>query len=130
MPLMMSPFSKYATFHGRATRAEYFGFTVFVLFIVLLLVLLTFVPAFAERDDMQTALFALMAIVVLGSMMPTWAVGVRRLHDRGLSGWWQLVSFIPYVGGLVWLVLVSLPGTPGENRYGGNLKGSAGVPRD
>jgi len=42
----------------------------------------------------------------------------RRLHDRDMSGWFYLLVFIPYLGGLILFVITLLPGTPGENRYG------------
>jgi len=41
-----------------------------------------------------------------------------RPGDTNRSGWWQLVSLVPLVGGLVMLVLYLLSGTPGGNRFG------------
>ena len=54
----------------------------------------------------------------LGIIVPGIAVTVRRLHDRDMSGWFYLLVFIPYLGGLILFVITLLPGTPGENRYG------------
>lgn len=44
---------------------------------------------------------------------------VRRFHDRGKSGWWSLISFIPYIGG-IWILVECgcLKGTDGSNQYG------------
>jgi uncharacterized membrane protein YhaH (DUF805 family) len=50
-------------------------------------------------------------------------VQVRRLHDQDKSGWLILLSFIPYIGGLILLVLMLIDGTPGANRYGPDPKG-------
>ena len=50
--------------------------------------------------------------------MPSLAVTARRLHDTNRSAWWILVNIIPYVGGLVLVVLCVLSGTSGPNRYG------------
>ncbi|CAH0435727.1 Putative membrane protein [Clostridium neonatale] len=54
----------------------------------------------------------------LAFLLPTIAVVVRRLHDIGKSGWWYLISFIPLVGVIWFLVLMCMDGTHGENKYG------------
>ena len=54
-------------------------------------------------------------------MIPNLAVTIRRLHDQDKSGWWLLISFIPF-GGLVLLVFMFIDGTPGENEYGPSPK--------
>ena len=47
------------------------------------------------------------------------AASVKRWHDCGKSGWWMLVTFVPVVGGLWYLIECGfLPGTPGPNIYG------------
>jgi len=46
------------------------------------------------------------------------AVGCRRLHDRGLSGWLQLLLIIPPVGTLILVIMWLLPGQAGDNNYG------------
>jgi uncharacterized membrane protein YhaH (DUF805 family) len=51
-------------------------------------------------------------------LIPHWAVSVRRLHDSDKSGWWLLLGLVPVVGGLIVMILMLLPGTPGPNRYG------------
>ena len=45
-------------------------------------------------------------------LVPALAVGARRLHDTGLSGWWQLLHLVPYLGGLVLLVLYAQDSKP------------------
>jgi uncharacterized membrane protein YhaH (DUF805 family) len=102
--LMFQPLVKYADFTGRARRSEYWLF-----------VLLNFV----------TALFAitlggdvLMTLVWLGLVIPNIAVAARRLHDIDMSGWWLLISLLPFIGAIVLLVFMLLPGTSGENRFG------------
>jgi uncharacterized membrane protein YhaH (DUF805 family) len=49
-----------------------------------------------------------------------WAIRVTvlRLHDMNRSGWWVLVTLIPYVGWVASLVLMFMPGTPEDNDYG------------
>ena len=43
---------------------------------------------------------------------------MRRLHDTDRSGWWYLITLVPFVGGIVLLVFTLLKGTPGPNRFG------------
>jgi len=58
-------------------------------------------------------------IVGLIVLYPTLALYTKRWHDRGKSGWWTLIIFIPLIGGIWALVeLGFLKGTPGPNQYG------------
>ena len=65
----------------------------------------------------------LLIIFYLAILLPTMAVGVRRLHDTGRSGWFLLISLIPIIGGIVLLVFTVTDSTPGANQYGPNPKG-------
>ena len=68
-------FSKYAEFNGRASRSEYWWFWVFT----------SLVCSIASLIDPT-----LCAICQLGLLLPTIAVGVRRMHDTNHSGWYLL----------------------------------------
>ena len=46
------------------------------------------------------------SLVVLGLLLPALAVGTRRLHDIGKSGWWQLIM-LTVIGLLVLIYLSS-----------------------
>ncbi len=98
-------FTKYVGFEGRAGRSEYWWW---VLFVVVVSVLLGVVGA-----EMLGGVFS------LATLLPSLAVGARRLHDIGKSGWWQLLGFIPLIG---WLVLIYWGVQPGE---GDNAHGPA-----
>ncbi|TKI81578.1 DUF805 domain-containing protein [Bacillus wiedmannii] len=52
-------------------------------------------------------------------IVPTLAVGARRLHDSGKTGWWQLLNLVPF-GGAVLLVFCIIESDEGENKYGPN----------
>jgi uncharacterized membrane protein YhaH (DUF805 family) len=65
---------------------------------------------------------ALIFIYMLGSIVPSLAVLVRRLHDSGKSGWYYFVSLIPLAGPIWLLVLLATDSTPGDNEYGPNPK--------
>ena len=59
----------------------------------------------------------------LFSLIPWWALSVRRLHDIDRSGWWILLWLVPMFGWVVMLVFLCLDGTLGRNRYGYDPKG-------
>lgn len=106
----------YADFQGRARRKEYWMFTLLVTLATVLAVIL------GGAESSVGGL--LLLVIVLGGLIPGLAVTVRRLHDLGLSGWLVLIGLLPYVGGLVLLILMLLDGKPGTNQYGPNPKES------
>jgi uncharacterized membrane protein YhaH (DUF805 family) len=64
-------------------------------------------------------MLVLLMIVSLVVIWPGLAINIKRWHDRDKSGWWILISLIPFVGPIWALVEVGfLPGTPGPNQYG------------
>jgi len=111
--------SKYATFSGRASRSEYWWFVLFS-------VLVSFGTQFL---DIFLGLFLLNLIASLALLLPSLAVGVRRLHDTDRSGWWLLLLLIPVIGWIVVLVFNCMRGTVGPNRFGEDpLPAPAAVP--
>ena len=111
---------KYATFSGRARRAEYWYFVLFYLLISLGICLLEWVVGLSG-DDRRGPLSLLFD---LGLFLPSLAVGVRRLHDIGRSGWWLLIGLVPIVGWLVLLYFLVTEGDRGPNAYGPDPKAS------
>jgi len=98
-------FSKYATFEGRARRSEYWWFALFSFIIALIL------------NFIGPVLGGIWSLVAL---LPSLAVGARRLHDIDRSGWWLLIGFIPLIGLIVLIVFFVKPGQTGANRFGAN----------
>ena len=63
-----------------------------------------------------------LGLFALASVIPAIAVEVRRFHDQDKSGWFILLNLIPFIGGLIVLVMMFLDGTPGANRFGPDPK--------
>jgi len=115
---------KYADFSGRAPRREYWMYMLwYVILIVALAIVFGVNGAALMRDGSGFGLGnAVIGLVSLALILPSLAVAVRRLHDTGRSGWWWLISFIPF-GSIVLLVFMVLESQPGDNLYGPNPKG-------
>jgi uncharacterized membrane protein YhaH (DUF805 family) len=108
--------SKYAVFSGRSRRKEYWMFQLINLLIAAVLV------AGDLASGMRSMGFnALLVLYAFATILPGLAVAVRRLHDINRSGWWLLLSLIPF-GGLVLLIFACLDSDPGPNQYGPNPK--------
>ncbi len=93
----------YADFHGRATRQE---FWMYVLIYVIIYVILAMV------NNVLTLVYSLALLV------PGIAITARRLHDTGLSGWWQLLGLIPLIGWIIVIVLCVRKSNPAGDKYG------------
>jgi len=108
---------KYATFSGRAQRAEYWYFILINIIVNTVLVILDVL--FGTLSPNGTGLLS--GIYSLAVLIPHIAVGARRLHDIGKSGWWQLIVIIPIIG---WILIIIWFATDSEedNQYGENPK--------
>ncbi len=120
---------RYADFSGRSRRLEYWMFTLgYVLAAIVIAGVAGMFGAFSYDSDLSPAdglpalLLLLLGLLGLALIVPSIAVQVRRFHDQNRTGWLVLLSFIPYIGGLIVLVFMCLPGTPGPNRYGPDPK--------
>jgi uncharacterized membrane protein YhaH (DUF805 family) len=117
MDQYIDAFRKYAVFSGRATRKEYWMFTLFNL---LAYIILNFVLSPIKLDFLSI-------IYGLATLIPSLAIGVRRLHDTGRTGWWLLLNLIPFLGTAVVMVFLVLDSQTGTNIYGPNPKGDTYV---
>lgn len=110
MNYLLEPFKRYADFSGRATRKEYWMFTLFFFVIAIALV------SIGQKDNP-----VLLGVFYLGSFIPYMALTTRRLHDIGRSGWWQLIGLVPLIGWIVMLVFLVMDSVD-ENKHGPNPK--------
>lgn len=158
MEWMILPFRRYVDFTGRSRRMEFWMFQLLnlVVYALLLAVMFSGLPWQAMMDqsnmgapppgvdpDNPFSVFGMFGVTFwaggalvmlwwLGTIIPMLAVTVRRLHDRGMSGWWYgglliasfipLVSIIAFPGYIALLVVALLPSQPGMNKWGDNPK--------
>jgi len=102
---------KYAVFSGRARRKEYW---MFFLFNIIIAFILGFVLGIIQAAT-HINLSSVSLIYSLAILIPSIAVGIRRMHDLGRSGWWILFPVVNFV-------FLCLDGQPEENEYGPNPK--------
>ncbi|MFO1119461.1 MAG: DUF805 domain-containing protein [Rhodospirillales bacterium] len=101
------------SFDGRTGRSDYW--LRFNLPVIVISAILGAVEGAANGGEIGL----LSSLFMLAALWPSWAVGVKRCHDRDRSGWFLLIGLIPIVGG-IWLLveLGFLRGTIGPNKYG------------
>ena len=145
---------KYAVFTGRARRKEYWMFVLWNIIISLALFLIGLLIIIGATLTKNASLilmsYAVYVLLVggysLAIILPSFDVGVRRLHDTNNSGWWMLISLF---SGIFYLIMVNVSNVeyklicslvclictivmlvffvkdsqPGDNKYGSNPKG-------
>lgn len=171
MHWMLMPLRRYAEFSGRSRRKEYWMFALGMALLYLILVMLmvammgsailsaagSAAAADSSGDPAATAgmlgamlgggiVGILILVIWLALLIPTIALGIRRLHDIDRTGWWLMLGYGPYIlsvilsiagsvelgailnivsmiGFLVLLVFAVTAGTKGPNRFGPDPKG-------
>lgn len=113
--------AKYATFRGRARRPEFWWFFLFVVVASWLAAIVDSVLMSGYSAGPVAVSGPFGAITNLLVLIPSLAVGTRRLHDTGRTGWWQLLLLIPCAGLVLLAVMWSLAGERGPNKYGDPL---------
>lgn len=103
-------YRRYVQFDGRASRLGFWSFFIGNFFAPIALALI------GGLLDIGFLVW-IAGIWTLLTIVPTVAVGVRRLHDHHFSGWWMLIA-PTVIGTVVLLIGFALPGDPGPNRYG------------
>ena len=92
---VISVLSNWNNFSDRACRSEFWYFQ---LAYIIVAVIISFIELKLVSD------FPISILLDILLLIPALAVTARRLHDYGLSGWWQL-SYITVIGVFVVLVL-------------------------
>lgn len=134
MDWMLLPLRRYMSFGGRSRRREYW---MFALFLLLCMIGLRAIEAmlgiesageWAYRNGWEMGVWEkveggpLVGFFALGTLLPSLAVSIRRLHDSNRSGWWMLLALVPILGTIWLLILMLVRGTHGPNRYGADPK--------
>jgi uncharacterized membrane protein YhaH (DUF805 family) len=98
----------YAQITGRASRSEYWWFVLFT----------AIASGAASALDVLFPGDLLLTLFGLATLIPGIALGVRRMHDIGKSGWWLLIGLIPIIGGFWLIVWLATKSDAGSNQWG------------
>ncbi len=125
---LMGPLKRLFDFNGRSGRKEYWLYVLWLIpvwaaavFIVItscLAVCAALYEPSAQEGCGWTGVVISIILTWVGVPVMLMSARARRLHDLNMSGWWQLLSLIPYLGTLAVCILMCLPGTAGKNRFG------------
>jgi uncharacterized membrane protein YhaH (DUF805 family) len=100
----------YTNFEGRARRKEFWMFT--------LVSLVINVGTLILDASLFSDLGLVNGLYTLAILLPSIAVGIRRMHDINKSGWWLLLWIVPVIG-WVWLIILHCRDSDiGDNIFG------------
>lgn len=105
-------FNKFANFEGRARKSEFWWFQLFYVIVLMLGTIIDYLLGYIE-------LFYWIGYIIC--LLPGLAVGSRRLHDTGRSGWWQLL-YLTIIGVIVLIVWWVADGEKKKNKFGNPIK--------
>jgi len=107
----------YAGFNGRARRMEFWMYN-------LIFAIGFFALSLLSQISTIGMIFRIIStLAVFALIVPSIAVGVRRLHDTGKTGWWMLLAIIPFVGWIILVIFFVIDGQSQYNIYGNDPKG-------
>ena len=124
-------------FNGRIRRLQWWMGSLIILGIMLAVVVVVSTLIGVVYGDYRNA--PAVVTIIFGAILVAcyvaiiWiqlALGVKRLHDKDMSGWWTLISFVPFGGFVLLVILGFLDGTQGPNRFGPSPKGIGGASTD
>ena len=107
-------FVNYKNFSGRSSRADYWFFYLFDIFVFNLMSIIQGSSNFGEG---LISVDTLIIMIGVGVGVPYLAVGVRRLHDVNRSGWWLLAA-VTIIGIFLLLYWLIKAGDAEPNRFG------------
>lgn len=119
----------YVNFSGRSSRSAYWyvvlwNAIIISILYILILVFTVFTAATSSVSDAtgdftfimtsgSTLLILLLLFLYeLATFIPLLALTIRRLHDSNKSGWFVLLSLIPFVGSIIMIIFMCMPSEP------------------
>ena len=105
-------------FKDRTTRKDYWMAVLFIFLISFVIGLIFPGTTETTSNTFNYQASTVSSIWSLITLIPSFAVTVRRLHDINKSGWWVLIELVPIVGLIVMLVFVCSKSVDTDNKYG------------
>ena len=129
-------FKRYMDFSGRSTKEEYwypiiFHVSIYLILITTYIILFSFffTSSLVYGSAFGSVISFLLVLIFIISLLyfllifiPLLSVSIRRLHDIGYSGWYLLISFIPFLGQIFLIFLFLKDSERGKNKWGSYSK--------
>ncbi len=112
----ISVFSNWNNFSGRACRSEYWYFLLSVILVAFILTIFEVLLGIYSIEIGYGPLTLIFQIIVI---IPSISLTSRRLQDRGISGWWQLLQ-LTIIAIPILIIIYMLPAKEDENKWGRN----------
>lgn len=107
-----SGFKNYIVFEGRACRSEFWFWVLFTFLVSIVSSVLDLILFPGNEISLINTLTG------LALLLPSLAVGARRLHDIDKTGWWLLLWLVPIIGWIILIVWAIKRGDGTANRFG------------
>ena len=106
----------FTSFEGRIGRQQmWMG----IIVLIVISIVATVLDLLLGTMSAESGIGIISGIFTLVAIYPSFALYAKRWHDRGKSGWWSLIIFVPLIGVIWWLIECGiLRGTEGPNNYG------------
>lgn len=104
-------FKRYFVIEGRTSRRSFWLFVAGYICVTIIISLI----AKLLSANLGKTLSWLFELVI---MIPSFTIGIRRLHDINKSGWLELLAFVPVIGWIILVVFACQKGDEGSNEYG------------
>jgi len=120
-------FLRWKDFSGRSSRSEFWWAQLAIVLMYILFIgsIVYTASAYGSNVLLGYLPVLLTSLLVIAAIIPTWAVTIRRLHDRNMSGWYCLlfnlcntIPVINFVSIIAMIVIYCLPSTNGFNKFG------------
>lgn len=104
-------FARYVDFRTRSTRSQYWWWTLWMIVLSFGAALIDVMLTLGDSGPVNL-------LLSLATFLPSIAVGIRRLHDIGRTGWWFLIVLVPVIGWIVLIVFYCTKSQEGPNNWG------------
>tara|TARA_R110002020_G_scaffold327121_2_gene542772 strand:- start:11522 stop:12112 length:591 start_codon:yes stop_codon:yes gene_type:complete len=111
MGALKDGFARYVDFKTRSTRSQYWWFTLWMILFSIGAAMIDGMMGMGDSGPIGL-------LVSLGTFLPSIAIGIRRLHDIGRTGWWFLIVLVPLIGWIVLIVFWCTRTQEEPNRWG------------
>jgi uncharacterized membrane protein YhaH (DUF805 family) len=111
-----SPVPRYLSLSQRIGRVRYFVYSIGGSLFVSAVLLLIYLLCLTLPPSVALVIYNVSAILITKIAIPliVFVMTIRRLHDIDFKGWWALLAIVPFLT----VVLLFVPGTQGNNRFG------------